>query len=101
MSKTTKKKPRSSVPTQRTYDLDKILGSRGGRFGGGGNELDQVLRDARIMQADKIKTLQVEKIGLEIQKDVERLRNEVSTGMGGIKGGGYTDNRDWRHNECG
>lgn len=85
MSKT--KKPRSSVPTRRSYDLDTILGSRGDRIGrGGGDELDQVLRDARKMQADKIKSLQVEKIGLEIEKDVERLRKEVGTGIGSIKG---------------
>lgn len=85
MSKTTKK-PRSSVPTRRDYDLDAIIGPRRGGFGSGGDELDQVLRDARKMQADKIKSLQVEKIGLEIQKDVDRLRKEVGTEIGSIKG---------------
>jgi len=85
--KTTSKKPKSSVPTGKRYDLDLILGPRTmGRYGGVGDELDQVLRDARKMQADKIKSMQVEKIGLEIQKDLGRLRKEVDAGIGGVTG---------------
>lgn len=67
-----RKKPKASMPTG-IYDLDKILGQRAG-FGKGGDELDQVLRDHRKRQADKIKSLQIEKIGLEIQRDVDKLK---------------------------
>ncbi len=81
MSKTPKKQ-KASTPTRRSYDLDKILGTRQGAFGSR-DELDDILRQTRKMQAEKIKSLQVEKIGLEIQKDVDRLRKSTSTSTPG------------------
>ena len=71
-------KPKASTPTRRSYDLDSILGTRKGAFGSR-DELDEIIAQGRKMQADKIKTLQVEKIGLEIQKDVDRLRKDSTT----------------------
>ena len=76
MSKTPKK-PKASTPTRRSYDLDEILGTRRGAYGSR-DELDRVIADSRKMKADRIKTLQVEQIGLEIQKDVDRLRRDTT-----------------------
>lgn len=82
MSKKRSRKPKASMPTG-VYDLDKILGARG-RIGGGGDELDDVLKQYRKMQADKIKSLAVEKIGLEMQKDVDKLKKGMAPSSEGV-----------------
>ncbi len=82
MSKKTTQKPKASTPTRRSYDLDQILGTQRGAFGAR-DELDDILAQGRRMQAQKLKSMQVEKISLELQKDVDKLRKETSTSPSG------------------
>lgn len=81
---TKRKKPLASTPTRKSYDLDKVLG-KSGEFLGGGDELDDVLRQQRKMQADKFKQKQIELMNLELERDMNKLKKEVGStgGFGG------------------
>jgi hypothetical protein len=77
------RRPKTVVPTMKTYDLDSLLGSRGGGFSGG-DELDDALKQARRLQADKLKSTIVEKTQLELDKEVQDLKRGLSQGGGGV-----------------
>jgi len=78
------RRPKTVIPTQRNYDLDTLLGPRGGGGYGGGDELDDALRQARKLQADKLKSTIVEKTQLELEKEVQ----DIKRGLGGGGSGG-------------
>lgn len=82
MSKKVVRKPRSIIPTNRTYDLDTVLGR--GRLGEGGasDELDQILKDHAHREAQKIKKMEVEKIGLEMQVEMDKMRSQLKPASG-------------------
>lgn len=83
MSTKKKASPRATVPTMKTYDLDTLLGTHDGGGFGGGDELDDALRQARKLQADKLKTTILKKTQLELEKEVKDLERDVGTGSGG------------------
>lgn len=81
------RRPKTVIPTQRSYDLDTILGQRGGGGGfGGGDELDDAMRQARKFQAEKLRETMVKKTQLEMEKEVKDL--EKGMGLGSSGGGG-------------
>lgn len=80
------RRPKATIPSMKTYDLDTLLGQRGGTFGMGDTELDETLRMARRLQADKLKNALVEKTTLEVEKEVKQLRKEVSPSGGEAAG---------------
>jgi hypothetical protein len=78
------RRPKTVIPTMRSYDLDTILGQRGGGgFSGGGDELDDAMKIARKMQLEKMKSTMVQKTQLELEKDVNDLKRGMSSGDGG------------------
>ena len=78
------RRPKTVIPTMRSYDLDTILGGRGGSGGfGGGDELDDAMRQARKFQADKMKSTIIKKTQLEFDKEVQDMEKSMNTGGGG------------------
>ena len=75
------RRPKTVIPTQRSYDLDTILGQRGGGgFSGGGDELDDAMRQARKFQADRMKSTIIKKTQLELDKEVQDMEKGMNTG---------------------
>lgn len=78
------RRPKTVIPTQRSYDLDSILGQRGGEGGfGQRDELDDAMRQARKFQAEKLRETMVKKTTLEMEKEVRDLERGIDTGGGG------------------
>lgn len=88
MSVKRKRKPTAIIPSK-IYDLNKIIGPWEGGYSGG-DELDDAMRQARKIQADKLKGMLVEKTTLEVEKEVKQLRREVSP-IGGEPAGLTTE----------
>ena len=75
------RRPKTVIPTMRSYDLDTILGGRGGSGGfGGGDELDDAMRQARKFQADRMKSTIIKKTQLELDKEVQDMEKGMNTG---------------------
>jgi len=75
-----KKRPTPIMPTK-MYDISKTLGAVDGGYGG--DELDDAMKQMRKIQADKLKSTMVEKVQLEMEKEVKQLRRDVEPTGGG------------------
>ena len=76
------RRPKTVVPTMKTYDLDSLLGSRGGGFGGG-DELDSTMKQVQKMQTDKLKSTMIKKTQIEMEREIQDMQKILNQGGGG------------------
>lgn len=84
MSRTVKRRPKTVMPTRQSYDLDTLLGGRGGDGGfGARDELDDAMRQAHRLQADNLKSKIIENTQLKIERENMDLKKGMGAGGGG------------------
>jgi ribosomal protein S27E len=75
------RRPKTVVPTETSYDLETVLGGRGGGFGE--DELGNTMKQVQKMQTDKLRSTMIKKTQVEMEKEIKDMEKSMDQGGGG------------------